>query len=1278
MTYRIRLGLLLPFLATAAVGCSDDPPPPTDGGGDVVDAGDGGLTDTGGDVGTDVGTDGGGLCPSVEFIRPAASAVLGVADDADNNCSNGFAYTVQLATNATVGTRLELLVNGRSAGNATVSGATVSFEGVQLDTGAMSTLQVRLAGSSATCGMATVSVDCNVPRCSITTPARSALNLTDNTAAAGMPFATSFVVGTDIEDGREVELSVTGTPTPLRAPVMSGMARFANVRLSPDGEFVTRATCTSRAGNVGRSAESRFTVDSVAPTLSVQSPTANSTIGLSSDANPAVAGVQFNVCARSDAAGRRVCANVMGSTPADPAGCADVPASATTDACVQVTCPDGGAAFTVEVSTQDAAGNVARGTIANVSCQSTLPSVRIVSPAPFDAANPTTILNAARDTNATVPGLQADVVACTDRAAGTAVLLRSMVATPLAMATVMPTAVGDPCAALGMGFVGIARFPGVTLPETDPARTEPTSPAPTGPVLQVQVTDAAGDRGSSAPATFYVDSGAPTLNIFNCNRIERPGASGTATTNVVVNSSAYPVTLTLTPAGGMPRPLTLTAPTMPGGTGTFQNVVFAAGVTTLRLAATDPAGNSSATNGMCTITVGNPPMLAFTSPVAGAIFTARATMVRLSTDAPNGTVVSLSINGGAATTATVSAGMVTFNGVNLPEGDAVSLTATTADVAGRGVGMAAVTVIVDSRAPTAPTALTATVPAAPRSARRAGTIRLAWLDGSDPSPTGPGTRPVQRYEVRTAPVPLTPANFASGSLAVVTTTPGAPGAANTGDISGLQLGRPYHVGMRSFDAAGNASPTVVSAGPVTPDIIVDQFTNAMPPLGNSVSGGHDFNADGFADVLAGSGSNATGAGGLARIYFGSATGISATNFAEFRGAASDGRYGTAVAALGDVNGDGVSDLAVSEPGPTAAGSTRAGTVYLYFGRPAAMWRIGSAMAYLANEASVTITGGTGDFATARLGQVLARVGDFDGDALNDVAIGAPNATNGGAVVVLRGRRTWPPTLSPNAAEFIVRNNGTSAVFGFTLAGIGRVLGGDTREDLAIGGGFAGATMPPASTYIFAGRPLATPLALSVTNADFTRPGIPPCTQPCGTPSNPSTASTGQSVVAGVGDVNGDGRSDFAVGTLGSGQNRGAGEVYLYFGGATGSLMAGPTIRTNPQGGPNDIFGRSIASIYDPTQIRPSLLQIQAPSADLLVGSAAVQTSLPAALYIFRGRASAAWMGVINSNADRLVSSPMGGTAATITSTNWVGDTDGDAAVDAAFVQSGTGTLFIVR
>lgn len=1263
MAHRIRLGLLLPFLATAAVGCSDDPPAPmVDAGGDA--GGDAG-TDVGGDTGADTGADGGALCPSIEFVRPTAAAVLGVADDADNNCSNGFAYTVQVATNAVVGTQLQLFVNNLMVSTATVSGPTVRFEAVQFDTGAMSSLEVRVAGETASCGRTTLSVSCAVPRCSITAPMRSTLNATDSTAAAGAPFATTFTVGTDVEDGREVELSVTGTATPLRAAVMAGVARFNNVALAPDGEFVARATCTNRAGNVGRSAEGRFTVDSVAPTLTVQSPMANTLIGLSGDVNATVAGVQFNVCARSDAAGRRVCASVMGSTPADPAGCADVPASATTDACVQVTCPDGGAPFTVEVSTQDAAGNIARASITNVRCQSALPSVRVVAPLAYDAADPGTILNASRDGDTSAPGYQTEVVACTDRMAGTAELLRDMVATPIATATVTPTMAGDPCATLGMGFVGIARFTSVTLPETSPSRTEPSSSAPTGPNIRVQVTDPTGDRGASVASVLYVDSSAPTLNIFNCNRLVAPGTDGTARTAVVVSSDAYPINLTLERMGDMPRQFPLTAPST-SGTGTFSNLQFFPGVTTLRLSATDPAGNASATNGMCTVTVGNPPTLAFTSPTPGARFTTATTTVTLATDAPVGTVVSLSVNGGTPVTGTVAGGMVTFI-VALPEGDAVNLTAATAEVAGRGVGTASVTVLVDTVVPTAPTAFAASIPTTPRSARRAGIVRLAWNDGSDANPSGTGTRPVGRYEVRYSTAAITASNFAGATLAVVTATPGAPGAANTADVNGLQLGRTYYFAIRAFDAAGNASASVVSAGPLTPDLVVDEFPSTSPLLGNAVSGGHDLNGDGIADVVLASSTTGTSPGGFARIYFGSATGLSATNFAEFRGAVSDGRFGTTVASLGDINGDGLGDVAMGEPGPTSG--TRAGSVYLFFGRPAAMWRQGTAMAYVASEANVTIAGGTGDFATARLGATLARVGNFDGDAdgLNDVAMAATFATGGGAVVLFRGRRTWPATLAPNGADLIIRNNGTSTVFGISLAGAGRLLGNDALEDLAVGGG---SSATPAAAYVFAGRSLATPVALSVTDATFTRPGIAPGSV------TGSTAANGQNIVAGVGDINGDGRSDFAVGNIGS--TGGAGEVALYFGGTSGGLEAGPSVRATAQGTVNDVFGRSIASIPDPTQVRPSLLLGGAPSADLLLGSVAYRTSSVPRVYVYRGRASASWAGQTTDTADRAVLSPTGGAGAIISGIAWIGDVDSDGAVDAAFTQAGSGSLFILR
>ena len=1273
MRRTFRPAVLLPLFAVAASGCSDNPQPTVDAGSDVVVVVDAPVTDAGpADTGpADTGpADAGPMCPSVEFVRPTTGAVLGVSDDADHNCSNGFAYTVQLATNAAVGLRLGLYVNGRQASTSVVAGPTVTFPAVQLDTGATTALEVRLIDGATSCATSRVTVNCNVPRCSVTTPTRALLNASDSTASTGMPFATTVVVGTDVEDGRAVALNVTGLAAPLSAQAMGGSARFTGVAMNPDGDFVVRATCTNAAGNVGQSADTRFTVDSVAPTLSGITPADNVTVGLMSDVDATLPGTQFHVCAHSDAAGRTLCANVAGASPAASVGCATVPATATMETCVEVTCPDGGAPFNVDVHTDDAAGNVASHTVLSVRCQSALPSVRITAPRAYAAGDPTTILNASRDIDTATPGLQADVVACVDRGGGMAALTRDGVTTPLATATVAATSVGDPCAMLGMGFVGIARFPHVTLPQTFPTRSSAMDPAPTAPALTVTVTDPSGDVGASAPAVLYVDSLPPTVSVYNCNRLVRPGTDGSGHTSITIASEAYPATLTLTHTGSTPTTLTASGPTMTGGTATFDNVTLATGVTTLQLTATDPAGNSASTDGMCTITVGNPPALAFTSPAAMAVFTTtHVTNVTLSTDAPNGTVVSLAINGGVAITSTAVGGVVTYTGVTLPEADTVNLVATTADVPGRGVGTASVVVKVDTQVPVAPGGLALSIPTTPRSARRAGTVHLTWTDGSDPTAAGTGSRPVSRYEIRYSTVALMGSNFTGGTLATVSATPGAPGAANAADLNGLQLGRAYYVAMRSVDGAGNVSPTVVSAGPITPDLIVDQLSNAMPPLGFSVSGGMDFNGDGIDDLVVGSGNSATSVGGLARIYFGSASGVSATTFVEFHGAASDGRFGTAVAALGDVNGDGIDDLAIGEPGPSAVGSTRGGVVYLFFGRHTASWRTGSAAAYTPMDADVTISGGTGGLATARLGTSLSRLGDFDGDGLADVVAGAPNATGGGAVVVFKGRRTWPATLTPNAAELTITNNGSNAFFGFTLAGLGRVVGADALEDLAIG---SGAVATPGVTYIYAGRALPTAVSLGVTDATFTRAGIVPGSVTGTGPG--STVAQGQIVAAGVGDVDGDGRSDVAISNITA--LGGPGEVFLYFGAADGSLTAGPSIRS-PEGLVGDVFGRSLASVVDPTVTHPSLLQSGASTCDLLVGSQAYQLST-SRLAIYRGRAAAAWAGVTSLNPDRVVTSASTGSLAGISGVAWLGDIDGDGGYDAAFAEIGTGTLYIVH
>ena len=1261
-----RFGVLLATLGTLSgvVGCTGrsvvgGPEPDADAG----TPGDEGMADAGDSSGPDVfdaadvpiGPDAADvpvvpMCPGIEILRPMASAVLGVADDLDQNCSNGFTYNVQVATGAAVGTQLELRVNGLTAGTARVMGPTVTFPNVSFDTAGTVTLEVRVEGVSTPCATASTSVSCATPRCQITAPDRSTLLARDSTAPMGMPFAINFVVGTDIEDGQPVQLAVTGRLSPLRGTAMGGMVTFPNVALAPDGMYTVQATCTNRANNVGTSAASMFTVDATPPSLTAVRPMAASTIGLSSDTNTMRPGVQFQVCALSDASGQQVCAAVAGAMP-DMAGCTTVPVQPAQEACVEVTCPDGSASFDVEVRTQDAAGNETRRVITGLSCQSSLPSVRVVAPAAFVATDPSTFLNAAADSNPGLAGLQTNVVACTDRTAGMAQLFLNGTTMPTAMAAVMPTMAGDPCASMGMGLVGIARFTGVTLPQSFPARTRPDAPPPTGPTARVAVTDTAGDVGSSAPSLFYVDSNPPALNVFGCNSLVRPTQmDGSAVTDITVTSDTYPVTLTLTRMGEMPTTLTLNEATSPGGGGRFAGVALRPGVTAAALRAVDPAGNVGTTTGMCNFTVANPPTLAFVSPLAGASITGSRTInITLNTDAPLGTQVSLTVNGGPPQTAVVLAGgRVTFAGVPLPEGDVVTLLARTAEVPSRGAAESTISVRVDTQRPSPPPSLMLAVPTTPASARRAGTVRLSWPDASDPNPSGGGTRAVGRYEIRWAPSQITPGNYNTAGVISNTVVPGAPGTPNSFDAPGFLLGRNVWFAIRSIDAAGNTSPTVAIAGPIASQLINNPIRDPVAGLGEAISGGFDVNGDGLDDVVVGTSS--TTPTGVARVYFGNRAGPTPTGYAEFRGSAGN-RFGVTVASLGDINGDGRGDIAIGESTFSPAGP---GTVYIFFGRTT--WRAAPGF-YQASEADVTIGGGTGEFAAGRLGTALGRVGDFDGDGVNDLAVSASSTTNmpsngRGTVLVYFGRSTWPATLAPTDANVTIRNTDTTVMaFGRYLAGGGRLVGNDTREDLIVGGGNI---FQAGAVFVFAGRAAMTPLALTHADNSFRFDGAAPGAR--------------RWLGAGVGDINRDGRSDLAVGT-----GAGAGAVSLFFGNAQGGLTAGPTIPGGPS--PSDVFGNNVGSITDPRSPRPALRSPSPTGAELLVSASTVGGQDPRAS-AFADRVD--WTTATATNAETFfsISAPGGQPIVTF---QWIGDFDGDGFVDAAYGQPvGTSGIYIVR
>jgi len=166
-------------------------------------------------------------------------------------------------------------------------------------------------------------------------------------------------------------------------------------------------------------------------------------------------------------------------------------------------------------------------------------------------------------------------------------------------------------------------------------------------------------------------------------------------------------------------------------------------------------------------------------------------------------------------------------------------------------------------------------------------------------------------------------------------------------------------------------------------------------FGRSIVGVDDVNGDGFADFLVGhnghSGSELLD--GRAYLYCGGPRGPVAPPAWSGLACGSGAAFSARMARLGDVNGDGVPDFAVSAPGYSpSAKKLHAGLVTVVLGRRERLDRPGVWRA----------TSGEPD---ANFGGDIAGIGDFNGDGLDDMAIGDPFGGNGrGRVYLALGRR----------------------------------------------------------------------------------------------------------------------------------------------------------------------------------------------------------------------------------------------------------------------------------
>ncbi|PLX39346.1 MAG: hypothetical protein C0606_02125 [Hyphomicrobiales bacterium] len=198
-------------------------------------------------------------------------------------------------------------------------------------------------------------------------------------------------------------------------------------------------------------------------------------------------------------------------------------------------------------------------------------------------------------------------------------------------------------------------------------------------------------------------------------------------------------------------------------------------------------------------------------------------------------------------------------------------------------------------------------------------------------------------------------------------------------------------------------------------------------LGYSVAGAGDVDADGHADLIIGAPwySDRWYNAGLVQVISG-ATGDA---IYELSGDAYDG-IGQSVAELGDVNGDGVTDLIAGAPGDDSNGSG-SGSVFVISGAT--------------GETLYTVGGASG---TEFLGDTVVALGDIDGDGCADFAANNYIFTTIEGEV---GNHSVVRVFSGATGEELFSFEGEYPhdSFGYSLAGLGDI-NGDGYGDLVLG------------------------------------------------------------------------------------------------------------------------------------------------------------------------------------------------------------------------------------
>jgi hypothetical protein len=373
-------------------------------------------------------------------------------------------------------------------------------------------------------------------------------------------------------------------------------------------------------------------------------------------------------------------------------------------------------------------------------------------------------------------------------------------------------------------------------------------------------------------------------------------------------------------------------------------------------------------------------------------------------------------------------------------------------------------------------------------------------------------------------------------------------------------------------------------------------------FGSAVANIGDLDGDGVQDLAVGAMydevSNSS-EGAIYILFLNSSGGVKShvkisTGLAGFNpdGLESDDAFGASIANMGDIDGDGVVDLAVGAIRDEGTGVTRSysGAVYILF--------LNSSGGVKSNVKLANGYGGLSSTAVSyadQFGISVANIGDFDGDGFVDLGVGVQQytstSTNQGAAYIIFLNSSGE--VRPGSSIYVITQQGGGFVpqppldsgdnFGSSIANLGDP-NGDGVQELAIGAMNDENTTDgwindeEGAVYI-----ISINKSGMVTNYVKITDGLNGF-NPTGLYTNDNFGVS----VANIGDLNFDGVDDLAVGAERDDNpldTSGTGAVYILYMNSTGGVKSHVKISKNLNGltenlsGAGD-FGHSIANLGD--------------------------------------------------------------------------------------------------